>query len=58
MITAVAPTAAPEDTPSRYGSASGLRTSVWIPAPAIARPAPTTIASSERGRRRFQTMVS
>ncbi len=55
--TAVAPTEAPEDTPSTYGSASGLRTSAWMVTSAAVRPAPATAASSTRGRRSCHTAV-
>src|SRR5690606_6121205 len=58
VMTAVAPTAAPADTPSRYGSASGLRTRACISAPARARPAPTTAARIERGNRNSQMMTA
>ena len=56
--TAVAPTLAPDETPSRYGSARGLRTSVWIAAPARPRPAPTTMARTTRGARSPHTIAS
>src|SRR5580658_5809257 len=55
--TAVAPTLAPDDTPSRNGSASALRTSTWTTDPAVVRAAPTTAASSTRGSRICQTMM-
>jgi hypothetical protein len=56
--TAVAPTLAPEDTPSRNGSASALRTRTWTTVPAVARVAPTRAASSTRGSRISQTIAS
>ncbi len=43
------PTLAPDDTPSRWGSARALRTRVCTTAPATARPAPTARPSSTRG---------
>ena len=49
VMTAVAPTLAPDDTPSRWGSARALRTRVCTTAPATARPAPTARPSSTRG---------
>ena len=42
-----APTAAPPETPSRYGSASGLRNVDCSAVPLAASPAPT--ASASRG---------
>ena len=56
--TAVAPTLAPEDTPSRNGSARALRTSACTTVPAVVRAAPTTAASSTRGRRICHTISS
>ena len=56
--TAVAPTLAPEDTPSRNGSARALRTSACTTVPAVVSAAPTTAASSTRGRRICQTISS
>jgi hypothetical protein len=56
--TAVAPTLAPEETPSRNGSASALRTSTWTTVPAVASVAPTSAASSARGGRMSQTVAS
>ena len=38
--TAVAPTLAPEDTPSRNGSARALRTIAWTTVPAVVRRRP------------------
>jgi hypothetical protein len=55
--TAVAPTLAPDDTPSRNGSASALRTRTWTTEPAVVSAAPTTAASSTRGSRICQTMI-
>jgi hypothetical protein len=55
---AVAPTLAPEDTPSRYGSARALRTRTWTTVPAVASVAPTSAASSTRGSRISQTIAS
>ena len=56
--TAVAPTLAPEDTPSRNGSASALRTSTWTTVPAVVRAAPTAAASRTRGSLISQTIAS
>lgn len=57
-ITETAPSEAPEETPSRYGSASGLRTRACRAVPITARPAPVTAPSSTRGARTSSTMVS
>src|SRR5512143_191412 len=54
---AAAPTAAPAETPSMWGSASGLRNSACSTVPAVAKAAPTTIASSARGRRMRNRMT-
>ncbi len=56
--TAVAPTLAPEDTPSRNGSARALRTIAWTTVPAVVNAAPTSAASSTRGRRICHTISS
>ena len=56
--TAVAPTLAPDDTPSKYGSASGFRTRVCIATPASDRPAPTINANTPRGARSSHTIES
>lgn len=56
-ITALAPTAAPEEMPRTNGSASALRTMACTATPTAARPAPTTAPSSTRGSRISQTMV-
>ena len=56
--TAVAPTLAPDETPSRNGSASALRTRTWTTVPAVVSAAPTTAASSTRGSRICQTIAS
>src|SRR5580698_541306 len=55
--TAVAPTLAPDETPSRNGSASALRTRTCTTTPAVVRAAPTTAASRTRGSRICQTMM-
>src|SRR5690606_28751080 len=47
----IAPTAAPPDTPSTYGSANGLRNNTCINAPANASKPPTANAASARGTR-------
>ena len=46
-----APSAAPLDTPTMPGSASGLRNMPCMASPASAMPAPTSTASSRRGKR-------
>ena len=52
-----APTAAPPDNPSTYGSASGLRSSTCIKAPATANRPPVAKAARVRGRRRSSSKV-
>ena len=49
--------AAPADTPMSAGSARGFLNSPWMTAPEAATPAPTSIASSIRGRRISRTIV-
>ena len=56
--TAVAPTLAPEDTPSRNGSANELRTRACTTVPAVVSAAPTKAASSTRGTRICHTISS
>ncbi len=56
-ITALAPTAVPDEMPSTNGSASALRTHGLHRHPTAARPPPTTAASTTRGSRISQTMV-
>ena len=51
MMAPTAPTAPPADTPTSPGSASGLRNSACITAPASASPLPTSTPSRMRGRR-------
>jgi hypothetical protein len=51
MITSIAPSEAPADTPSVKGVASGLRSSAWSTTPADASAAPTSAPASTRGRR-------
>ena len=48
--------AGPDDTPSRNGSASALRTRTWTTVPAVVSAAPTTAASSTRGSRICHTI--
>src|SRR5438552_6702085 len=50
-IANVAPSAAPADTPSVSGDASGFLRSAWNTTPAEARPPPTSAAASTRGSR-------
>src|SRR3569623_1012053 len=50
-----APRPAPDDTPTRPGSASGLRNNPWRIAPDTARPAPMRLAIMVRGRRMSNT---
>ncbi|MNH07376.1 hypothetical protein D3C79_667670 [compost metagenome] len=56
--TSTAPSVAPEVTPSRCGSAKGLRVVACSTAPIIARPPPTSAARSMRGTRISQTICS
>ena len=53
-----APSPAPPESPSRYGSASGFRIMAWSAAPHTARLPPTQKASSTRGARRSRTMTA
>jgi len=52
-----APTAAPPDTPRRYGSASGFRNDPWSAAPLAPRPAPTSAPRITRGSLRSLTIA-
>ena len=56
--TATAPSEAPEEMPSRYGSASGLRVTACSTTPQSASPAPTSTAVSARGARPCQMIAS
>ena len=47
--TMTAPTDAPEETPSVYGSASGFFNNPWKEAPAMANENPTSIANNTLG---------
>ena len=51
VIASIAPRAAPADTPSVNGVASGLRSSPWNTTPAVASVEPTSAPASVRGRR-------
>src|SRR6266511_2063605 len=51
-----APSPAPDATPIKYGSASGLRKSPWYAAPLIPSAAPVSATSTVRGRRIFHKM--
>ena len=51
MIASIAPSAAPAETPSVNGVASGLRSSPWKTTPALASMAPTSAPASTRGSR-------
>ena len=53
-----APTAAPPEMPRMYGSASGLRSSTCISAPASASRPPTANAASARGSRNSRTIAA
>ena len=53
----VAPRPPPAATPSRYGSASGLRNTPWYAAPPPDSMAPTSAPSTTRGSRICQTMA-
>ena len=55
MATA-APTDAPDDTPSTYGSVNGLRNTDWYAAPHTESPAPTSTDNTIRGALRFKKM--
>ena len=57
-MTAIAPNAAPEDTPMTAGSAIGFRNRPWNSVPATASPTPTTAASSTRGSRSWNRITS
>ena len=56
-IAVSAPTAAPPETPSTYGSASGLRSNTCNSAPAIASEPPVANAANARGSRSSCTIV-
>jgi hypothetical protein len=56
-IATTAPSPAPPESPSRYGSASGLRTSAWRAAPQTPRLPPTRKARNTRGSLRLR-MIS
>ena len=51
MIASIAPSAAPDETPSVNGVASGLRSSPWKTTPAAASVPPTSAPASVRGSR-------
>src|SRR6266511_800747 len=57
-MTAIAPSAAPEEIPMMAGSASGFRNRPWKTAPEAASAAPTTAASTTRGRRSWSRITS
>ena len=57
-IHSAAASAAPDETPTMPGSASGLRNRPCITAPATAVAAPTRIASTVRGSRTSRTMTA
>src|SRR6266511_4045346 len=57
-MTAIAPSAAPEETPMIAGSAKGFRNRPWNTAPDAANAAPTTAASTTRGRRSWSKITS
>src|SRR2546423_1908479 len=56
-MAATAPRPAPPDSPSRNGSANGLRTSAWRLVPATPRAPPTRNASTARGSRNCHTIA-
>ena len=58
MIASIAPSAAPDETPSVNGVASGLRSSAWNTTPAAARVAPTIAAASVRGSRAMKKICA
>ena len=51
VMASIAPSAAPAETPSVNGVASGLRSSAWKTTPDEASAAPTSAAASTRGNR-------
>ncbi|CAB4691012.1 unannotated protein [freshwater metagenome] len=57
-ITEAAATAAPDDTPTTPGSASGLPKTPCISAPPVASAAPAIAAITTRGKRTFHSVVS
>ena len=57
-IAEAAPTAAPADTPTTLGSASGLPNAPCMSAPATDSAAPTTIAIATRGNRTLHRVAS
>ena len=52
------PKAAPLDTPSTEGSASGLRVNAWKPTPATASAPPASTATATRGSRRLSVTIA
>ena len=58
MTTAIAPTAAPPETPRMYGSANGFRSRTWNTAPAMESIPPTRAARATRGRRTSRRIVA
>src|SRR5213593_3360515 len=57
-MTAIAPSAAPEETPMIAGAARGWRDRTWKTAPEAASAAPTTAASTTRGSRSWSRITS
>ena len=57
-IARIAPIAEPQDMPSMYGSARGLRSRAWNTKPPRARVPPTNAARITRGRRICHMMVA
>ena len=58
VIASIAPSAAPADTPSVNGVASGLRSSPWKTTPAVARVEPTSAPASVRGSRAMKKICA
>ena len=58
MIASIAPSAAPLETPSVSGVASGLRSSAWKTTPAAASAPPTSAAASTRGSRAMKKICA
>ena len=58
VIASIAPSAAPADTPSVNGVASGLRSSPWKTTPADASIAPTSAPASVRGSRAMKKICA
>ena len=58
VIASIAPSAAPAETPSVNGVASGLRSSPWKTTPAVASVEPTSAPASVRGSRAMKKICA